>query len=291
MEIPGAPLVYILVLNWNDSNNTVCCVKSLEQLNYKNYKVVIIDNGSIDDSVQRFTKELSDHIILKNDANLGYGAGNNRGILYSLNCGADYIWVLNNDTIVYPDSLCNLVELIIKNKNIGALGSVLYYYDNPHQIQAWGGGKINKYCGFSKHFKSQPKKINDIDYIMGASLFLSSEAIKSVGMFDEAYFMYWEDVDLCYRFVRAGWNISVAGNSKVLHKESASLGPRNSLLVRYYNFSAVIFCSKHLNYALVPIMVGFGGRLTKAIARCDSYNVMSVWKGFVDGLKAVLSIR
>ncbi len=206
-------------------------------------------------------------ILIQNGANMGFGAGNNAGILFTLaREGFDYIWILNNDTRVDPKALDHLIETAERKTNAGAVGSVIYYMNNPEKVQVWGGGRVNLWCGTSHHH-TLPAVEAKLHYINGASLLLRRKALEEIGLLDESFFMYWEETDLCFRLRKSGWKLAVAAASKVWHKESASLGRQNPLLYAYFNASAARFFSRHAPIPIVPIVIGLGGRLAKRIIR------------------------
>lgn len=206
-------------------------------------------------------------ILIQNGANSGFGAGCNTGILFTLaREGFDYLWILNNDTRVDPKSLNYMIKSAERETDVGAVGSVTFYMNNPEKVQIWGGGKVSLWCGTSRHH-TLPTIEAKLHYINGASLLLRRKALEEVGLFDESFFMYWEETDLCFRLRKSGWKLAVAAASKVWHKESASLGKKNPLLYAYFNASAVRFFSRYAPIPAVPIVIGLCGRLVKRIIR------------------------
>ncbi len=172
-------------------------------------------------------------VLIKSTENLGYAGGNNLGIKYALSKNDfEYIWILNNDTVVRKDSLKELVKCASeKGKKKNPLGSVLLYYHKPNIIQA-AGGKFNILIGAGSHIlankpftetvKKDMEKIR-IDYPIGASLFFDREFIKEVGLLDEKFFIYFEEIDLCYRGKKKGFEPDICIDSIVYHKESSTI--------------------------------------------------------------------
>lgn len=260
-------LVYIVLLNWNGWADTLNCIDSIMKSDYSNFKIEIVDNGSTDNSIERFQEVHPEILLTINEKNLGFGGGCNIGIQHGLNQNAEYIWLLNNDTLIDKKALSALVELADSDSKIGATGSVLYHMGiEPPRIQAWGGGHVNLWTGKVKHFTGYESYGNS-DYLTGASMLLKAEAIKEIEGFDESFFMYWEDVDLCFRLRKKGWKLKVAENSRIWHKESASLGKGNPLLARYFAASAVHFFLKHAPLPWLPSLLGVGNRLFKYALR------------------------
>ena len=272
------PLVYIILLNWNGWRDTLECLHSLGSLSYTNWRILVIDNGSADDSVARLRSAYPGIRLIENGKNLGFAKACNVGIREALREGAEYVWLLNNDTVAEANSLRALVERAGQGERIGAVGSVLYYIDQPESVQAWGGGYINFWLGHSRHFTSRVSE-QKIDFITGASLLLSRRALDEVGLLDERFFMYWEDADWAFRLKRAGWTLAVAEKSVIWHKESSAVGRRSPRLDTYFNTSAVRFFRKHAPVPLVSVWSGVGLRLLKRMIFRDWGRVQAVWRG------------
>lgn len=273
-------LVCVLVLNWNGWQDTVKCIDSLKSLAYPNYEIVVLDNASTNDSVARIREAHPDILLIETGANLGFAGGNNIGIRYALERGADYIWLLNNDTIVSPDALTAMIEVAESDPKIGAVGSVLYYMNQTEKIQAWGGGRVNLITGRSRHLLAP----GDLHYITGASMLLRREALEQVGLLDESFFMYWEDADLSLRLRREGWKLAVAEGARVLHKESASAGKKSLLQDELYSMSLVRFLRQNTTFPFLPLAIGIGMRLLKRAFMGEWDRFGATWTGFIRGL-------
>jgi GT2 family glycosyltransferase len=199
-------------------------------------------------------------------------------MVYALAQGADYIWLLNNDTTVHHAALNSLVDIAKSDQRIGAVGAAIYSAHNPHRLEAWGGGYVSFWLGRSRHFLKRVSD-NEIQFITGASLLLSGNIVRKQGFFDEGFFMYWEDADYCFRLRRAGWKLAVAGESKIWHKGSASVGHRSARMDTYFNASAARFFRKHTWAPAVPLWTGVGLRLAKRAIAGDWDKVRAVWAG------------
>lgn len=263
--------ITIIILNWNGWKNTINCVNSLKTISCTaTYKIIIIDNCSSDDSIDRIKAALPEIKLIQNQKNLGFGGGCNVGFKYSIQHNAEYVWLLNNDTTVYTDTLQELLDIAHSDISIGITGSVLYNMDTPEEIQTWGGGYIDFWAGNTKNIYDK-KRTAELQYITGASMLIRVGALQQAGMFDDhSFFMYWEDVDLCFRLSKNDWKLSVAEKSKVLHKEGESLKDNKLLLDRYFNQSAAAFFCKHYRFCFIPVFIGLGGRLVKRLIRKDS---------------------
>jgi GT2 family glycosyltransferase len=159
-----------------------------------------------------------------------------------------------------------MVEVAEKDPRVGAVGSVLYDMNNPNRVQAWGGGKVNLWFGRSSLCAEQTPE-DELSYLTGASLLLRRKSIEEVGLLDEAFFMYWEDVDLCFRLRKAGWKLAVARDSQVWHKESASVDAKRIAFDRYLWTSTVRFCDRHAPLSLIPKVIATARMVAKRFLR------------------------
>ena len=269
--------VLVIVLNWNGWRDTVECLTSLEKLNYRNFQVVVIDNGSTDDSVLRIRLAFPGVSIIEAKKNLGFAGGCNLGIRHALEEGAEYVWLLNNDTTVDPDALVALVQKAEADPQVGAVGSAIYSAVDPDRLLAWGGGRVNFWLGRSRHFLSSVPD-SEIQFLTGASLLLTRSVLESVGLLDEGFFMYWEDADYCFRLRRASWKLAAAGDSKVWHKEQGSSERKGILLDDQFNRSASRFFSRHAPIPIIPVGAGTGLRIAKRIFIGDWKRARALWE-------------
>ena len=274
--------VTVVLLIWNGWHDTSLCLSSLEQLDYPNFNVVVIDNGSTDDSTAHIRETFPWAKVIENGKNLGFAAGCNAGIKYAQQQGCDFIWLLNNDTTVDPGALRAMVEKAQTNPRIGAVGSVIYFMDEPTRLQCWGGGYVNFWLGKSGHYL---KEVADdkIEFITGCSLLLSRVAIDEIGALDEGFFMYWEDADICFRLRRASWLLAAAANSKLWHKGYTSIGKGTVSSYRNFNASAARFFRKHALVPLYSTWAGFTLRLGKRIIAGDWEKLRATWIGMREG--------
>ncbi len=272
------PKVCILLLNWNNWQDTNKCLASLQLLEYASCDVIVLDNGSKDRSVERIRACFPAVEILQLGENLGFARANNVGIRVALERGADYIWLLNNDTTVDPQALQAMVNRAERNPNIGAVGSAIYYAEDRSRLQAWGGGYINFWLGRSRHFLDAVPD-EEIEFLTGASLLLRRSTLESTGLLDDCFFLYWEDADYCFRIRRAGWKLAVAGNSKVWHKETSTIGRKSEKLDTEFNCSAVRFFHKNGAVPFFSVWVGVTLRLAKRVLAGDWKRAKAVWSG------------
>lgn len=167
-------------------------------------------------------------VFIQSGDNLGFAGGNNIGIRYTMaKNDFEYIWLLNNDTVIKKDALKKLVEFAEKNYT-GISGSVLMYYDSPNTVQAYGG-HINKFFGTSHHILKKEQIKDKLDYIVGASFLINKRVIEKIGLLPEDYFLYYEEVDYCFNARKNGFSLAVVLDSVVHHKEGQSTGANKKL--------------------------------------------------------------
>ena len=234
--------VYIIVLTWNEYNDTAECLESLGKINYSNYKIILVDNGSQDGSIQKLRKRFGKNEkirIIANEKNLGFAGGNNVGIKYAMDKGADAVLLINNDTIVDPNFLTELVKAEKENKQAGILGSKIYYEENPKRIWS-AGGKVSKlltkgvHIGYNEIDNGQYSEMKKCDYLTACCFLIKKEVIKKIGVLADDYFLYYEDTDYCLRARKAGYDCLYTPASKIWHKISRSSKPGSSSYIYYH---------------------------------------------------------
>jgi GT2 family glycosyltransferase len=233
------PQVTIIVLNWNGLNDTLDCLESLGQLDYKNHKVVVVDNGSVDGSVPGIREQFPGVTIIENGENLGYAGGNNVGLRYAMAQGADYALLLNNDTVVDPAFLGILVDAAEADPAVGIAGPTIYYHERPDVIWS-AGGAIDWQRGSTRmvglderddgQFGVEPRAA---DFVTGCAMLVRRTMMEKVGPLDERFFAYYEETEWCVRVARAGYKIVHVPLARMWHKISPS-ARADSPLVHYY---------------------------------------------------------
>jgi GT2 family glycosyltransferase len=252
ISIVEAPLVYCIVLNWNGWQDTLACLASLMLQDYPNLVVVVVDNCSQNDSVVKIKQNYPLIKLLETKANLGFSGGNNVGIRLALENDADYVWLLNNDTVAPPDTATKLVTKALREPRAGEVGTVLHHMNSPRTVQAWGGAILFPWAFYRARLVTIPHEFGKNTALMAASVLLRRETLMQVGLLDEGFFMYYEDSDLSFRIYESGWTLAVAEDTAVLHKEGASLGALSPVRVRYSIASTLRFMHKH---ARIPILM------------------------------------
>lgn len=253
-KMPG---VIIIVLNWNGLADTLECLESLARLDYPDYEVVVVDNGSTDGSVKTIRAHFPAVGILENGENLGYAEGNNVGIRFALSRGAEYIFVLNNDTLVDSQALSGLVDVAIAHPEAGFLGPKVYHRESPQVIQS-AGGMFNKYwesCyrGMDEIEQGQFEELMGVDFVCGCAVLVSRRVIEQIGLLDPRFFLYREDIDWCYRATRAGFRVLYVPSAKVWHRSPHIREAELPRTTYYMARNALLFLAKN---GLGPTEIG-----------------------------------
>lgn len=247
------PFVYIVLLNWNGCRDTIECVESCRKLSYPNFRILLVDNGSSDGSESMLRQRLPDVEFIQTGVNLGFAGGNNVGIRYATERGTDYVWLLNNDTVVEPDALSAMVRLADEDSRIGMVGSKILYHENP-QMLWYAGAELDPRCphrlhhrGLMEEDRGQYDEACETGYVTGCSLLARREMVEEVGLLEEGLFLYFEDSDWNARAKKAGWKVMYSPASRVYHKISASIGGADSPQMLYYTARNLLYFIKR-NY-------------------------------------------
>ncbi|WP_299701033.1 glycosyltransferase family 2 protein [uncultured Pontibacter sp.] len=290
------PKIYIILVNYNGWKDTIECLESLLQLRYTNKQILVVDNNSPNGSLahmldwaknryngrpkgfeliaeKNITEASSgeaEMIFIEAAQNAGFAAGNNLAIRFALRQhDFEFLWLLNNDTVVDADSLSELVmsalSAIEKRENIGIWGSKLLFYHNRDKIQAIGGA-FNLKTFTTSHIGENLPDREDIaipnikqDYVIGASMFVSKAFIENVGLLNEDYFLYFEELDWAKRGELQGYGLGYVENSKVYHKEGQSIGSSTngaskSALADYHGIRSKILFVKRFYPSKLPLL-------------------------------------
>ena len=252
--------VNLFVLNWNGRDLTLDCLSSLEKIIYPNVKVYIIDNGSSDNSVTAIRNQFPDYEIIELPENYGFARGNNAGFEL-VKQKADYTIFLNNDTIVDPNFVEPLINAMESNSTVKQSTPKIFYADNLDYIW-FGGGKVSLWAGWIRHLGIRQKDSmqfsfnRNVDYATGCCVCMRTVDFESIGMFDESFLMYGEDVDLSLRFRKQGGQILFVPESKIWHKVSSSIGTQFSIRKwKRKNIGKMKLVTKYVHPAQLPIVM------------------------------------
>ncbi|MCJ7792778.1 MAG: glycosyltransferase family 2 protein [Candidatus Marinimicrobia bacterium] len=247
--------VFIVILNFNGGKNIVECLKSLKN---EEVKLVVVDNNSSDNSVEVIRKNFPKVKIIRNNKNLGFSQGNNAGILYALERNADFIMLLNQDCVAKN----NFLYFLLKNKS-DVVGPAIEFKRGKKLYYDYGG-RVNWLIGRTTHQESTVylnnyqncNKLNldsgNVDFISGCAMMVKRSVFEKIGLLDEKFFLYFEDVDFCLRAKKVGFRINVEPKSIVFHKltegKKKSFFQTNTLIK-----SNLIFINKHISFWCKPL--------------------------------------
>ena len=233
------PKITIVTLNWNGYEDTIELLESLKKITYQNFDVVLVDNGSEGDDAEKLESNYGEFVkVLRNKSNLGFAGGNNEGIKIALQNNADYVLLINNDTVVEPDILHNLIQKFNNDERVGIVAPKINFYAEPQKIWS-AGGKISKLRGSAISFSVKRGKNNFlkdelVDFVSGCCMLIKRSLFSEIGYFDEKYFLYMEDADYCWRAANAGFKIICVPQCTILHKVNSSSSDKYENLPLYY---------------------------------------------------------
>lgn len=287
------PLIYSVTLNWNRQEDTFACLASMTELNYPNKRLLLVDNGSVDGTPQAVAQRFPEVEIIINEKNLGFAAGCNVGLRYALGQGADHVLLLNNDALIDPSALDHLIAPV--GPRVGMVAPKIYYAADPNRIWSVGGMRhpltLEKTGDARGEIDNdQWDKVLERDYFVGCALLLSRQLLTEVGLFDERFFMYYEDSDLSLRAHQAGFKLLLSPQARVWHKVAVSSGGSDSPNERYWMArSSVLFFHKHVRgfrwLIVLPYRTGSAIKTTLRLVQEGKYQSARAYlRGLRDGL-------
>jgi len=216
------PKVCLVIVTWNKQADVLNLLDSLTRLDYKNIETVVVDNASTDDTVKSIRQRFPGVTLIENQKNLGGSGGFNSGMRYGLTKDFKYFWLLDNDVIVQPDALKQLIEVAEGNPQFGQIGSKICYLNAPKTIQEIGA-KINWRTGEGQPIKTGAPDQNisdtpfEVDYCAACSVLVRAEAAQQAGLMDERFFVFFDDKDFSQKIKANGWQVIAAPASRVWH--------------------------------------------------------------------------
>jgi GT2 family glycosyltransferase len=228
----------IIIVNYNGLDDTVECLKSLRSSTFHDFKVIVVDNASRENPLPVLTSDFSEVCCLRSKINLGFTGGNNLGLAKAGEFDPKYIFYLNNDTVVTPDTLAVLVEYMEQHPEVGITGPLTYYYDEP-DVVCFCGGNIDRNTGrisFNGKGARLPEIIDDVIYcsfVEGAAIVIRTSLAQQAGGFNDDYFLTSEESELCIKVADMGYKLSVLTTGSIRHKVSRSMGA-GSELINYF---------------------------------------------------------
>lgn len=279
------PLVGIVILNYKNYNDSFSCIESVLKIQYQPYVIVLVDNNSEDGSLERLKKDFykNDKIkFLALKRNDGYAVGNNRGIEFALSSGAEYICILNNDTVVEDDFLNKMISFMSEKKEYGITSPLICDFYKNNSIQS-AGANINLMTG-KQELLLYEAKISDIekgliisqpDYLGGACLLARSDIFHKIGYIPEYYFLFYEEADWCFMARNKGVKLACITDAKIYHKGSSTIKKIKGLSRYYLTRNSVLFERKYatkiqyISFIVYVILAETYSRLFRRCSRCD----------------------
>lgn len=279
--------VWIIIINYNGICDTRECVESVLKSDYCS-EIVIVDNASDNDEGELLRKEYSSLIhVIKNKVNLGFAGGNNVGIRFAMRHGAEYIMLLNNDTVIHPDMI---KELMVHRSMADIIAPRMFYYNKKNVIW-YSGGNINKFSGNiqCQHIGKTENEVSDsleeCSFATGCCILFAAELVNEIGYLRDEYFMYCEDTEFSLRVIAAGGVIRVVPTAKLWHKVSASTGGTGNAFSLYYSSrNRLYYINEHKEYFFRTAIFC---AVTSRIIRIIQYRVMGndKWKPYYRALR------
>lgn len=294
--------VAVILVNWNSFDVTNDCILSLQQLSYPNYSIIVVDNGSTDDSCNRLKQAHPGVLLISSPENLGFTGGNNLGFRYALQHGYHYSIMLNNDTFVEPDFLTKLVQFMQAHPSAGAVQPKIFF--NHDRTLLWNGGSyFNAFIGLAytkgvnRTDSVKYNTVKKVDWITGCAFFIRNSVLEETGLLAENMFIYSEDVDLSFRIRRLGYELAYEPASVIYHiagmsNKSDKKGKEGYVnpIVHYLNQrNRIWILKKYTPWYCVPTVAVFNFfYITMVIgyfaARARFQKLKSVCKAVRDGL-------
>ncbi len=284
------PSIHVVVLNWNRRDDTLACLASLQQAATPRLSLILVDQGSADGSVEAVADRFPAVEIVQTGANLGFSGGINMGIRHALAAGAQQVLLLNNDTIVHPRMVERLAERCAAD--VGIVSPAVFHMDPPHRIWSTGGGidpVLLEITGNHGRGEGLPPGPIAREFVTGCAMLISRRVFEEVGLFDERFFMYYEDMDFCLRVCAAGYRILLVPDALLWHRVSQSSGGANSPGERYHMArSSGLYFRKHMGGARIPLIVAYRGlsalRWSGRLAAARQWpSLVAYWRGLLAG--------
>lgn len=257
------PFVAVVIINYNGYELTRDCLRSFTLVNYSSYDLIVVDNASYDNSVPILRQEFPHVHYVESSMNAGFTGGNNLGIRKARELGAEYVFFINNDTVVSDNILKELVNFALSNPDVGIVGPLTFYYD-AKDIISFGGGHINRNTGMYRQLNKGRKlqelkdKVINCNFIEGAAMFMRTDLALEVGGFSNVYFLTSEESELCVRVADKGYRLAVITSCSVWHKISQSLKGGSTLRDYYIFRNKLLFVKRNaLNFGVFDLTALF----------------------------------
>lgn len=290
----------VVIINWRQAELTAECVRCVQNMTTPGVEILLIDNGSADNSVDYLSAAFPDIQLIALTENGGFATAANVGLRHAREADFDYALLLNNDAFPAPDMLD---KLLAETSDDIALLSPIIYYDGERDRIWFAGGRQDplllemRDSGLNNCSEARWERSRDVDYLLGTGLLVNLAAVDKAGGLDERYFMYYEDLDWSIRLRQAGFRLRAVGSAHLYHRVSISSGGHESPLQKYHLArSSILFFKQHAHLGM-PFMI-FLFRTASAVRNTVSLllrgkprSACAYLRGLLDGWRAsVLSM-
>ena len=240
------PLVAAVVLTWNDVDLARNCIRSVLKNKYKPLRVILVDNGSSFPTIPPLLEEFPEIETVALSENLGFAGGCNRGMERALDMGADYVFLLNNDTIVHEDAILELTKVMETRTDAAMASALVLNLGEEKRIHSYQSRVFRNRARVESNYENAlvqdlHRKVVETEFAPACAVMFRGSALKDVGLFDESLFTNYEDYDLCIRFADAGWTILIAGTAEVIHAHGQTTGLA-SPFITYFSVRNRLIC-------------------------------------------------
>ncbi|WP_420151908.1 glycosyltransferase family 2 protein [Spirosoma sp.] len=272
-RIMNPPLISLITINYNQAVVTCDMLESTRALTYPRFEIIVVDNGSREDPTALIQQGNYPNVtVIVSPDNLGFSGGNNLGIRHAK---GDYYFLLNNDTIVTPNLLEQLLAPFDRDSTIGVTCPKIRYHDQPNTIQYAGYHPLNQYTGrtwaigLMEDDKGQHDQSGPTYFAHGAAMLVSREVLERAGSLDDSFFLYYEELDWSARIRRAGFQIYYQAEALIYHRESMSVGKANPMKVYYHTRNRLWFMRRNVTGfpLLIFCLFYFGIALPKSLIK------------------------
>ncbi len=284
------PLVSLVTLNWNQTDITCDFLESTRKFIYPNYEILVCDMGSVVDPTEKINAGKYPHTrVLRSEKNLGSTGGNNYGIRHAK---GEFIFLVNNDTIVTPELIDVLLEPFYNDPEIGVTCPKIRFYHHPNVIQYAGFNPIDVFTGRTTAVgsKEEDRGQHDVSGFTygahGCAMMVKREVIEKTGMYPEKFFIYYEEWDWSMRILKAGYKIWYEAKGLIYHKESMTMGKESAVKVYYHTRNRIMYMRRNTSFPQFLVFISFFILFTtpKSIARYLFKKQHEHLKSFVRGV-------
>ncbi|HEY0895910.1 MAG TPA: glycosyltransferase family 2 protein [Sphingobacteriaceae bacterium] len=287
--------VAVILLNWNAHELTANCIRSLlKHSDTRLFDIIVADNGSADGSPDKLREQFPDLHYIDNNANLGFAGGNNAALRYSIGAGYEFSLIINNDTVAEEDIVTPLVKHLRGHTNVAAVQPLIRFLGQKDKI--WNGGSgFNDVFGYAYSATGAPEP-REVEWVTGCCFLVRNEVLQKTGLFNEGYFLYYEDTDLSFRIREKGYKLHFLPSATLYHEAGASgktssngEGTLNPLIHYYTSRNRIWFLRQHSQRRFAPFICGyqlfyFSSVLFYFILRRRHRKARQLLRGISDGL-------